>query len=160
MQRPSPTHFTTGGQSVGSPWCWALLGLMTRICHIWLLQYESSCGVVLSGERAGLSVIGLGLCQVNTYLHVTVSRFTTFLCTICTWPLLLQEATRFKSSHITVDGQSNSLSWCRAPSGAHDQIYVKVTRLGSRGLIQDMKNEGWGKGANQREEILEKDPDQ
>jgi hypothetical protein len=28
-------------------------------------------------------------------------------------------------SHITTDGQSVCLSWCRAPSGAHDQIFVQ-----------------------------------
>jgi hypothetical protein len=27
-------------------------------------------------------------------------------------------------SHITVDGHSTSLSWCQAPSGAHDQILL------------------------------------
>jgi hypothetical protein len=27
-------------------------------------------------------------------------------------------------SHITTDGQSVGLSWCRAPSGAHDQIFL------------------------------------
>jgi hypothetical protein len=27
-------------------------------------------------------------------------------------------------SHITVDGQSTSPSWCRAPSRAHDQILL------------------------------------
>jgi hypothetical protein len=26
-------------------------------------------------------------------------------------------------SHVTADGQSASLSWCRAPSGTHDQIF-------------------------------------
>jgi hypothetical protein len=29
-------------------------------------------------------------------------------------------------SHISTDGQSVSLSWCRAPAGAHDQIFVTV----------------------------------
>jgi hypothetical protein len=29
-------------------------------------------------------------------------------------------------SHISTDGQSVSLSWCRALSGAHDQILVTV----------------------------------
>jgi hypothetical protein len=29
-------------------------------------------------------------------------------------------------SHIATDGQSVSKSWCRAPSGAHDQIYVTI----------------------------------
>jgi hypothetical protein len=27
-------------------------------------------------------------------------------------------------SHVTIDGQSISPSWCRAPSGAHDQIFI------------------------------------
>jgi hypothetical protein len=29
-------------------------------------------------------------------------------------------------SHIATDGQSVSKSWCRAPSGAHDQIFIAV----------------------------------
>jgi hypothetical protein len=32
-------------------------------------------------------------------------------------------------SHITTDGQSVSLSWCRAPSWAHDQILITVWQL-------------------------------
>jgi hypothetical protein len=32
-------------------------------------------------------------------------------------------------SHITTDGQSVSPSWCRAPSGAHDQILITVCQL-------------------------------
>jgi hypothetical protein len=37
---------------------------------------------------------------------------------------------RFKSSqsqsHIATDGRSISKTWCRAPSGAHDQIFIIV----------------------------------
>jgi hypothetical protein len=29
-------------------------------------------------------------------------------------------------SHVTTDGQPVSQSWCRAPSGAHDQMFVAV----------------------------------
>jgi hypothetical protein len=29
-------------------------------------------------------------------------------------------------SHIATDGQSVSKSWCQAPSGAHDQIFITV----------------------------------
>jgi hypothetical protein len=29
-------------------------------------------------------------------------------------------------SHIATDGQSISKSWCRAPSGAHDQIFITL----------------------------------
>jgi hypothetical protein len=34
-------------------------------------------------------------------------------------------------SHITTDGQSVSKSWCRAPSGAHDQIFITAWQLRS-----------------------------
>jgi hypothetical protein len=34
-------------------------------------------------------------------------------------------------SHIATDGQSVSKSWCRAPSGAHDQIFNPVWQLWS-----------------------------
>jgi hypothetical protein len=34
-------------------------------------------------------------------------------------------------SHIATDGQSVSKSWCRAPSGVHDQIYITVWQLRS-----------------------------
>jgi hypothetical protein len=36
-----------------------------------------------------------------------------------------------KFSHIVTDGQSVSKYWCRAPSGAHDQIFVTVWQLRS-----------------------------
>jgi hypothetical protein len=29
-------------------------------------------------------------------------------------------------SHIATDGQSISKSWCRAPSGAHNRIFITV----------------------------------
>jgi hypothetical protein len=32
----------------------------------------------------------------------------------------------FSQSHIATDGQSVCLSWCQAPSGAHDQILITV----------------------------------
>jgi hypothetical protein len=31
--------------------------------------------------------------------------------------------------HISTDGQSVSLSWCRAPAGAHDHLFVTVRQL-------------------------------
>jgi hypothetical protein len=34
-------------------------------------------------------------------------------------------------SHIATDGQSVNNSWCRAPSGAHDQIFIAVWQLQS-----------------------------
>jgi hypothetical protein len=34
-------------------------------------------------------------------------------------------------SHVATDGQSVSKSWCRAPSGAHDQIFITVWNVRS-----------------------------
>jgi hypothetical protein len=31
-----------------------------------------------------------------------------------------------RQSHIAIDGQSISKPWCRAPSGAHDQIFITI----------------------------------
>jgi hypothetical protein len=36
---------------------------------------------------------------------------------------------RVSQSHIATDGQSVCLSWCRAPSGAQDQILITVCQL-------------------------------
>jgi hypothetical protein len=46
-------------------------------------------------------------------------------------PLVLKILQIYSQSqgHIATDGQSVCLSWCRAPSGAHDQILVTVWQL-------------------------------
>jgi hypothetical protein len=36
-----------------------------------------------------------------------------------------------RRSHIATDGQPVSKSWCRAPSGGHDQIYITIWQLRS-----------------------------
>jgi hypothetical protein len=42
---------------------------------------------------------------------------------------LSTESTNSSYTSITTDGQSASLSWCQAPSGAQDQIVVTVRQL-------------------------------
>jgi hypothetical protein len=44
--------------------------------------------------------------------------------------LILLRATQ-SQSHVTTDGQSVGLSWCRAPSGAHNQILIVFWKLQS-----------------------------
>jgi hypothetical protein len=44
--------------------------------------------------------------------------------TLCTGDLEIHQA-----AHVMTDGQSVSPSWCRAPSGAHDQILNTVRQL-------------------------------
>jgi hypothetical protein len=41
-----------------------------------------------------------------------------------TWAIIQSQS----QSHIATDGQSVSKSWCRAPSGDHDQIFITVER--------------------------------
>jgi hypothetical protein len=43
--------------------------------------------------------------------------------------LLTQPQSQVKVRHVATDGQSVSMSWCRAPSGSHDQMFVTVWRL-------------------------------
>jgi hypothetical protein len=43
--------------------------------------------------------------------------------------MTVKTATDSLSEWITTDGQSASLSWCRAPSGAHDQILIIIWLL-------------------------------
>jgi hypothetical protein len=49
-----------------------------------------------------------------------------------------------RQSHIATDGQSVSKSWCRAPSGAHDQIFITVWLLRSSFLRGALSNERTG----------------
>jgi hypothetical protein len=55
---------------------------------------------------------------------------------------LLQVKVNKSRSHIATDGQSISKSWCRVPSGAHDQIFITlltVTVLFLWGALSDEK---------------------
>jgi hypothetical protein len=47
-------------------------------------------------------------------------------------------------SHIATDGQSVSKSWCRAPSGAYDQIFITVWQLRSCFLWDALSDERTG----------------
>jgi hypothetical protein len=48
----------------------------------------------------------------------------------CAEQIMLYSSSQ-SQSHIATDGQSISKSWCRAPSGAHDQILITVWQLRS-----------------------------
>jgi hypothetical protein len=58
----------------------------------------------------------------------------------CRNSLTASKLTEQSQSHIATDGQSVSESWCRAPSAAHDQIFITVWQLRScflRGTLSD-----------------------
>jgi hypothetical protein len=85
-----------------------------------------------------LSVCTICILQVIKYMYIQhiqgLSQFR--LSTIDHALLLVAPATTAQlgcqsqsQSHIATDGQSVCLSWCRAPSGAHDQILLTVWQL-------------------------------
>jgi hypothetical protein len=76
-------------------------------------------------SRSGL-LISSDICSVISrqclYLGVSVSSMSVSLLSLS----LCQS-----QSHIATDGQSISKSWYRAPSGAHDQIFISAWKLRS-----------------------------
>jgi hypothetical protein len=46
-------------------------------------------------------------------------------------PLQLTRKLARSRSHTAIDGQPISKCWCRAPSGAHDQIFITLWQLWS-----------------------------
>jgi hypothetical protein len=55
---------------------------------------------------------------IFTYSHFKICPLTELNVAAFAWKLKSQS-----QSHIATDGQSASKSWCRTPSGAHDQIF-------------------------------------
>jgi hypothetical protein len=55
--------------------------------------------------------------------------FSSLYSSVLLWPCTLKWTLSQSQSHNATDGQPVSKSWCRAPSGAHDQIFVTVCHL-------------------------------
>jgi hypothetical protein len=78
-------------------------------CGIGRLHTTSSAGAGCSLPRRGRTAAS---CDIASDC-----------CLICT-PRLLLKCPSPNPSQFTTDSQSVSMSWCRAPSGAHDQIVI------------------------------------
>jgi hypothetical protein len=103
-------------------WCGALSLPRGRVCR-WQLPLALASAVIFGSESRGTRDHIL-LSQIRDFLFVASydsqgygggirSRLHTGYC----------NPTSQSQSHITTDGQSVSKSWCRAPSGPHDQIF-------------------------------------
>jgi hypothetical protein len=68
-------------------------------------------------------------CWLLTWLLWFLPRLA-WTIAVCQLTLLRQSQSQ-SQSHIAIDGQSISKSWCRAPSGAHDQIFITFWQLRS-----------------------------
>jgi hypothetical protein len=117
--------FATDGQSASSSWCWLPFG-----AHDQILNFLSSDKFLfLHVERplwrengsVVFSAITHWLETRRTHNHVLLSH-----------QRLSQpgQSQSQRQSHITTDGQSVSMSWCRAQSGTFDQrFFFKITVL-------------------------------
>jgi hypothetical protein len=66
-------------------------------------------------------------CYTFTQLTIFTIQYSILVLTSSHIHTSLRNSTVSRSrSHLTTDGQSVSKSWCRAPSGAHDQIYITL----------------------------------
>jgi hypothetical protein len=63
------------------------------------------------------------------------ARILTHNCSTELWTISVTEWVSEWSEWITTDGQSVSLSWCRAPSGAHNQILITICQYSSVNLL-------------------------
>jgi hypothetical protein len=55
--------------------------------------------------------------------HIEIVCLTNF------WLIWIPQSLNSSQIHIATDGQLANKSWCRAPSGAHDQIFITVWQL-------------------------------
>jgi hypothetical protein len=88
---------------------------------------------IVSFTRSG-HIFTASRAELNSQLSVAWSH--TWNKSYCSRPYGSRTALRNRwlsqsQSHIVTDGQSVCLSWCQAPSGANDQIFVTVWQLRS-----------------------------
>jgi hypothetical protein len=70
-------------------------------------------------------------CQLNSTPGSSPGRLASRSSTLHSLLLLLFCSQSQSQSHIAIDGQSTSKSWCRAPSGDHDHIFITLWQLRS-----------------------------
>jgi hypothetical protein len=120
------SHIATDGQSVNKSWCWAPFGLITK----YLLPFDSY-GFVFVGhplwrEDGSVFFICSSYLPVQCFSGpISLGLVTIFYCLRNCWCYSVSQS----QSNIATDGQSASKSWCQAPSGAHEQIFITVWQL-------------------------------
>jgi hypothetical protein len=94
--------------------------------YINIIKYSGFAWLIRRGLDSMMEFIGLlynWLQQFTNHWNTVIFRLDT--------PMDLTSNSSQRQSHIATDGQSVSKSWCRAPSGAHDQIFITVWQLRS-----------------------------
>jgi hypothetical protein len=108
----------------------------TEMFFNYVINILSRVGVWLQ-TRFGLVIGFIEILQnvtASNYSAITNShtqQFTTARTKSSQSPGFQRRSSNKSQSHIATDGQSVSKSWCRAPSGAHGQIFFTVWQLRS-----------------------------
>jgi hypothetical protein len=134
----SLSHITTDGQSVSKSWYRVPSGAYDQIfITVWQLRSCLLWGA-LSDKRTGLSFLhSAGPCQCSlSRVRVLWYSRPYFTVSDLSLPFSSPPTTRRipwiqSQSHIATDGQSVTKSWCRAPFGARDEIFITVWQLRS-----------------------------
>jgi hypothetical protein len=104
-----------------------------RVCRLKLLLALASAVILGSQSRGTRDHILLS--QILRLSFFRLLRLAGLRWRYSTQPLhVIYSSTRESSqsqSHISTDGQSISKSWCRPPSGAHEQIFITLWQLWS-----------------------------
>jgi hypothetical protein len=95
------------------------LEITVTTAHIVLSVFTSHCFVAASngGRSPSCGFPNCSRPQLSAY-HFSQLQLSTNLTT-----------TQKSQSYVTTDGQSASMSWCQAPSGTQDNIFITVRQL-------------------------------
>jgi hypothetical protein len=120
-------------------WIWLrfiwILTVTTKVIHFTNLQHTNST-VESSLRRLPRSPLNwfdpsLSVCFLTVRrLSLNCLSVDSWLFTVSICFLTVRKLSQ-SQSYIATDGRSISKSWCRAPSGAHDQIFIIVWQLRS-----------------------------
>jgi hypothetical protein len=104
-------------------WCGALSLTRERVCRLQLLLALASA-VILGSEFRGTR-------DLTFKISFFVTSYDSQGYGGGIRPRLHTALIQPSQSHIATDGQSVSKSWCRAPPGAHDQMFITLWQLRS-----------------------------
>jgi hypothetical protein len=110
-------------------WCGAVSLTSGRICRLQLLLALASA--VIFEFESHETRYHILLSQIRDFPFRCLLRLTKLRWKYSTPPSTQSQSQSQSQSHTATDGQSISKSWCWAPSGAHDKIFIIVWQLRS-----------------------------
>jgi hypothetical protein len=112
-------------------------------CHVTGFWVTNKAGL---GFDVRIYTTGYKIHKSLTHCHLLPTGHSTGTVLTSKWTVSPSPSPSPSPSHIVTDGQSVCLSWCRAPAGAHDQIfsfffsYMKVAVLFIWGALSEERS--------------------